>query len=69
MVPRAAVVQRSELTAVYVRRRARARRSCARCAWARPPTSAAIEVLAGLKPGERVALDPVQGGHGPAGAS
>jgi multidrug efflux pump subunit AcrA (membrane-fusion protein) len=28
----------------------------------------AVEVLAGLKPGERVALDPIRAGMAPAGA-
>ena len=61
LVPRAAVVRRSEVTAVYVVDEQGAPR-CARCAWAAPPTRRGIEVLAGLKPGERVALDPVKAG-------
>lgn len=61
MVPRAALVRRSELTAVYV------------LGDAGPPQlrqvrlgsisdERGIEVLAGLKPGEKVALDPVAAG-------
>jgi hypothetical protein len=61
LVPRAAVLQRSEVTAVYV------------VPEAGPPQlrqirlgsagdEHAVEVLAGLKPGERVALEPVKAG-------
>ncbi len=61
LAPRAAVVTRSELTAVYVLDDA---------GWPRlrqvrlgeAGDERAIEVLAGLRPGERVALDPVKAG-------
>ena len=61
LVPRAAVVRRSELTAVYVL----AEDGRPRLRQVRLGTAGdehAIEVLAGLKPGERVALDPVKAG-------
>ncbi len=64
MVPRSAVVlRRGELTAVYVvpttrapprLRQVRAGRGVA--------DENGVEVLAGLRPGERVALDPVRAG-------
>jgi RND family efflux transporter MFP subunit len=59
LVPRAAVVRRSEVTAVYVldeQNRARLRQ--VRLGEAGDQTR--IEVLAGLKPGERVALEPIK---------
>jgi RND family efflux transporter MFP subunit len=61
LVPRAAVVRRSEVTAVYVVDETGA-------PLLRQVTLGAagderhVEVLAGLKPGERVALDPVKAG-------
>ena len=68
MVPRDAVVHRGELTAVYVLGDAGA----PQLRQLRLGTVAdehGIEVLAGLKPGERVALDPVKAGMATAGAS
>lgn len=64
LVPRAAVVQRSEVTAVYVldgQNRPRLRQ--VRLGEAGDET--AVEVLAGLKPGERVALEPIKAGMAP----
>jgi RND family efflux transporter MFP subunit len=64
LVPRAAVLRRSEVTAVYVvdeQNRARLRQ--VRLGDAGDETS--VEVLAGLKPGERVALEPVKAGMTP----
>jgi multidrug efflux pump subunit AcrA (membrane-fusion protein) len=58
MVPREAVVRRSELTAVYVVGEA----GPAQLRQVRLGTAGderGIEVLAGLRPGERVALDPL----------
>jgi len=65
LVPRAAVFRRSELTAVYVvgddgRPSLRPQLRQIRVGSAGDEHS--IEVLAGLKPGERVALDPIQAG-------
>ncbi len=68
MVPRAAVVHRGELTAAYVLGESGA----PQLRQLRLGTVAdehGIEVLAGLKPGERVALDPVRAGMATAGAS
>ena len=59
LVPRAAVLRRSELTAVYVVSDSVQLRQV-RLGEAADESS--IEVLAGLKPGERVALDPVKAG-------
>jgi len=64
LVPRAAVVRRSEVTAVYVvgeDNRPRLRQ--VRLGTAGDETS--VEVLAGLKPGERVAVEPVKAGMTP----
>ena len=64
LVPRAAVVRRSEVTAVYVvgdDNRPRLRQ--VRLGEAGDETS--VEVLAGLQPGERVALEPVKAGMAP----
>ena len=67
LVPRAAVFRRSELTAVYVlgddnRPQLRQVRLGA------AGDERAVEVLAGLKPGERVALEPLEAGMaGPPG--
>jgi len=61
LVPRAAVIHRSEVTAVYVVDPG----GFPRLRQIRLGTAGderAIEVLAGLKPGERVALDPVKAG-------
>jgi len=71
LAPRAAVFQRSELTAVYVIGNDGARRPQLR--QVRLGTAGdeqSIEVLAGLKPGERVALEPMKAGMAavPAGA-
>ena len=59
LVSRAAVIRRSELTAVYVVA------DTVRLRQVRLGTAgdeSAVEVLAGLKPGERVALEPVKAG-------
>jgi RND family efflux transporter MFP subunit len=64
LVPRAAVVRRSEVTAVYVvdgEGHARLRQIRLGDAG----DEASIEVLAGLQPGERVALEPVKAGMAP----
>jgi multidrug efflux pump subunit AcrA (membrane-fusion protein) len=61
MVPREAIVRRSEVTAVYVIDD----KGAPQLRQVRLGTAAderAIEVLAGVKPGERVALDPVAAG-------
>ncbi|MEX2240520.1 MAG: efflux RND transporter periplasmic adaptor subunit [Burkholderiales bacterium] len=64
LVPRAAVVRRSEVTAVYVvDERGHARLRQVRLGAA--GDEASIEVLAGLQPGERVALEPVKAGMAP----
>jgi len=61
LVPRAAVVRRSEVTAVYVvDEQGRARMRQVRLGSAGDETS--VEVLAGLKQGERVALEPIKAG-------
>jgi RND family efflux transporter MFP subunit len=59
MVPRAAIVRRSELTAVYVVDAA-GRPSLRQVRLGAAADPWAIEVLAGVKPGERVALDPMR---------
>jgi RND family efflux transporter MFP subunit len=59
LVPRAAVLRRSELTAVYVVSDSIQLRQV-RLGEAADESS--IEVLAGLRPGERVALDPIKAG-------
>jgi len=59
LVPRAAVIRRSELTAVYVVTESIQLRQI-RLGTA--GDEASVEVLAGLKPGERVALEPVKAG-------
>jgi RND family efflux transporter MFP subunit len=65
LVPRAAVFRRSELTAVYVvGDDGRPRLRQVRVGSAGDEHS--VEVLAGLKPGERVALEPLQAGMIPA---
>jgi RND family efflux transporter MFP subunit len=61
LAPRAAVFQRSELTAVYVLDdKGAARLRQIRLGTAGDESS--VEVLAGLKPGERVALEPIKAG-------
>ena len=64
LVPRAAVVRRSEVTAVYVvGGDGRARLRQVRLGEA--GDEHAVEVLAGLKPGERVAQEPIKAGMTP----
>lgn len=60
MVPREAVMRRSELTAVYVV--AEGGPQLRQVRLGAVSDERGIEVLAGLKPGERVALDPVAAG-------
>jgi RND family efflux transporter MFP subunit len=65
MVPRAAVLRRSEVTAVYVvDERGAPRLRQVRLGTAADETS--VELLAGIRPGEKVALDPVKAGMAPA---
>ena len=59
LVPRAAVLRRSELTAVYVVSDSVQLRQVR---LGEAADESFVEVLAGLKPGERVALDPVKAG-------
>jgi RND family efflux transporter MFP subunit len=67
LVPRAAVLRRSEVTGVYVvDSEGRARLRQVRLGSAGDEGS--VEVLAGLKPGERVALEPVKAGIAQPGA-
>jgi membrane fusion protein, multidrug efflux system len=67
LVPRAAVLRRSEVTAVYVvDEQGRPRLRQVRLGEAGDETN--VEVLAGLKPGERVALEPIKAGMIPPGA-
>jgi RND family efflux transporter MFP subunit len=61
LVPRAAVIRRSEVTAVYVVDDAGAPR-LRQVRLGAAGDERHVEVLAGLKPGERVALDPVKAG-------
>jgi RND family efflux transporter MFP subunit len=64
LVPRAAVVRRSEVTAVYVvDDKGRALLRQVRLGAAGDELS--VEVLAGLNPGERVALEPIKAGMAP----
>jgi len=64
LVPRAAVLRRSEVTAVYVvNDQGRALLRQVRLGEAGDETN--VEVLAGLKPGERVALEPIKAGMTP----
>jgi len=66
MVPRRAVVHRSEVTGVYVvDDKGEARLRQVRLGEAADENN--VEVLAGLRPGERVALDPVRAGMADAG--
>ena len=65
LAPRAAVFQRSELTGVYVLVDEGARGLRPQLRQIRLGTAgdeSAVEVLAGLRPGERVALEPVKAG-------
>jgi membrane fusion protein, multidrug efflux system len=67
MVPRAAVLRRSEVTAVYVVDA----QGAPRLRQVRVGTASdekSVEVLAGLKAGEKVALEPVKAGMAPAPA-
>ena len=61
LVPRAAVLQRSEVTAVYVLGADGAPR-LRQVRLGEAADESSIEVLAGLAPGERVALEPVKAG-------
>jgi hypothetical protein len=65
MVPREAILRRSELVAVYVVGEAGAPQ-LRQVRLGPVSDERGIEVLAGLKPGERVALDPVAAGMAPA---
>jgi hypothetical protein len=65
LVPRAAVLRRSEVTAVYVvdaNDRAGLRPQLRQIRLGTAGDEVSVEVLAGLKPGERVALEPVKAG-------
>jgi hypothetical protein len=71
LVPRAAVVRRSEVTAVYVvdeQGDARLRPQLRQIRLGSAGDEGAVEVLAGLKPGERVALEPIKAGMASPGA-
>lgn len=61
LVPRAAVIRRSEVTAVYVIDEQGAPR-LRQVRLGAAGDAAGVEVLSGLKPGERVALEPVKAG-------
>jgi RND family efflux transporter MFP subunit len=61
LVPRAAVLQRSEVTAVYVVPESGAPQ-LRQIRLGTAGDERAVEVLAGLRPGERVALEPVKAG-------
>ena len=65
LVPRQAVLRRSEVTAVYVADERGVHLRQVRLGTA--GDESAVEVLAGVKPGERVALDPVKAGLAAAG--
>jgi RND family efflux transporter MFP subunit len=64
LVPRAAVLRRSEVTAVYVLDD-RGRALLRQVRLGEAGDEAYVEVLAGLKPGERVALEPIKAGMTP----
>ena len=66
VVPRAAVIRRSELTAVYVVDKENVPQ-LRQVRLGSSGDATDVEVLAGLKPGERVALDPVKAGIATAG--
>lgn len=59
-IPASAVVRRSEITAVYVVNKTRV--SLRQVRLGTPDASAQVEVLAGLNPGEIIALEPVKAG-------
>ena len=61
LVPRDAIIRRSEVTAVYVLPE-QGRPQLRQVRLGTAGDERAIEVLAGLKPGERVALEPVKAG-------
>jgi multidrug efflux pump subunit AcrA (membrane-fusion protein) len=68
MVPRESVIHRSEVTAVYVVEG----QGAPRLRQVRLGTASddrGIEVLAGLKPGEKVALEPIKAGMTAAAAN
>jgi multidrug efflux pump subunit AcrA (membrane-fusion protein) len=65
LVPRQAILRRSEVTAVYVVGERGVQLRQVRLGTA--GDERALEVLAGVKPGERVALDPVKAGLAAAG--
>ncbi len=68
MVPRAAILRRSEVTAVYVvDAKGEPRLRQVRIGTATDAKS--VEVLAGLLPGEKVALEPVKAGMDPVAAN
>lgn len=60
MIPSAAVVRRSEITAVYVVSQERV--SLRQIRLGTPNARGDVEVLAGLNPGDLIALDPVKAG-------
>jgi hypothetical protein len=66
MVPRAAILQRSELTLVYVIG-AEGRPQLRQIRLGSVADERGVEVLSGVRPGERVALDPVAAGMAAAG--
>jgi membrane fusion protein, multidrug efflux system len=71
LVPRAAVLRRSEVTAVYVvdeRGGAQLRPQLRQIRLGEAGDETHVEVLAGLKPGEHVALEPIKAGMNPPGA-
>ncbi len=61
MVPREAVIRRSEVTAVYVVDD-KGRPSLRQVRLGTASDESSVEVLAGVRPGEKVALDPVKAG-------
>jgi len=67
LVARAAVIRRSEVTAVYVVDE-QGRTQLRQVRLGSAGDEASVEVLAGLKPGERVALEPVKAGMALPGA-
>jgi RND family efflux transporter MFP subunit len=68
LVPRAALIQRSEVTAVYVLGEESVRPQLRQIRLGAAGDERAVEVLAGLKAGERVALEPVKAGIAAAGS-
>lgn len=67
MVPRSAVLQRSEVTAVYVVG-ADARPMLRQVRLGTASDESSVEVLSGLRPGEKVAVEPVKAGMATAAA-